>query len=130
MAKGPNITALYDKILKLQDTLTKAKELANDIITEAGTFNGEVARVIPGQVQQFLLASIDGILNDAQNPGSIISLINFIEALPVRDIMGMAKDANIDGPQQSVAPQQNSINANLPESHYVTAENGKQYFRG
>jgi hypothetical protein len=124
MAKGPNITALYDKILKLQDTISKAREIANDLITDAGAFNGEVARVIPGQVKQFLLTSLDRISDDAQNPGSIISLINFIEALPVRDIMGMAKD--MGAPQ---APQENSINSTLPEG-YVRAENGKQYFRG
>ena len=99
MAK-PDVNKLYDKIFKLKDTLGEAAQLCGDIANDAENFQGEVARIITGQLNKYTIPAIKKLADEENNPGSVIALIKFLDSVP----LAMAR------------PQRNEPSSVIPES--------------
>ena len=71
------IDDLDDLDLKMHDVIVKA----TDISHKANNIGDEVARVVAGQLETYLIANMKNFIENEAQPGSIASLLKFLKDL-------------------------------------------------
>lgn len=93
--KDPN--RLFDLLDALRTNLESVLEDAKTLATEAGSFNGELNKVIKEQITKYFVPAIEKLINDDQTPGSVIGLEKFLGSVPLAMVREQPSEEDVPG---------------------------------
>lgn len=79
--KDPN--RLFDLLDAIQKNMESVVEDAKTLATEAGSFNGELNRVVKEWVTKLYVPAMQKLISDESTPGSVIGLQKFLGSIPL-----------------------------------------------
>lgn len=79
--KDPN--RLFDLLDAIQKNMESVVEDAKTLATEAGSFNGELNRVVKEWVTKLYVPAMQKLISDENTPGSVIGLQKFLGSIPL-----------------------------------------------
>lgn len=79
--KDPN--RLFDLLDAIQKNMESVVEDAKTLATEAGSFNGELNRVVKEWVTKLYVPAMQKLISDEGTPGSVIGLQKFLGSIPL-----------------------------------------------
>lgn len=70
---------IEDGLSELEDALSTTIEIARQVAAAAEIKGGEVARVVAGQIESYLIGHLQSFRDEEKQPGSVASLRRFLE---------------------------------------------------
>lgn len=75
------IEEIKEGLEELEEALNEAKSIAKHVASLANECDGEIRRAVSGQLKSYLIGQLDNFIENSYQPGSIVSLQNFLEKL-------------------------------------------------
>ena len=78
-----SIENIFTSLSSINDSLTKVIDQAKKMSADSSVFDGEIARVLGEQLNNYFIPAITKLRDDESTPGSMIGLTQFLDSIPL-----------------------------------------------
>ena len=78
-----SIENIFTSLSSINDSLTKVIDQAKKMSADSSVFDGEIARVLGEQLNNYFIPAVVKLRDDENTPGSIIGLTQFLDSIPL-----------------------------------------------
>ena len=78
-----SIENIFTSLSSINDSLTKVIDQAKKMSADSSVFDGEIARVLGEQLNNYFIPTITKLRDDESTPGSMIGLSQFLDSIPL-----------------------------------------------
>ena len=78
-----SIENIFTSLSSINDSLTKVIDQAKKMSADSSVFDGEIARVLGEQLNNYFIPTITKLRDDENTPGSMIGLSQFLDSIPL-----------------------------------------------
>ena len=78
-----SIENIFTSLSSINDSLTKVIDQAKKMAADSSVFDGEIARVLGEQLNNYFIPAVIKLRDDENTPGSMIGLTQFLDSIPL-----------------------------------------------
>ena len=78
-----SIENIFTSLSSINDSLTKVIDQAKKMSADSSVFDGEIARVLGEQLNNYFIPTVTKLRDDESTPGSMIGLSQFLDSIPL-----------------------------------------------
>ena len=78
-----SIENIFTSLSSINDSLTKVIDQAKKMSADSSVFDGEIARVLGEQLNNYFIPAVTKLRDDENTPGSMIGLTQFLDSIPL-----------------------------------------------
>ena len=78
-----SIENIFTSLSSINDSLTKVIDQAKKMSADSSVFDGEIARVLGEQLDNYFIPAVTKLRDDEATPGSMIGLTQFLDSIPL-----------------------------------------------